>query len=131
MPTKFALRIIDSALAVVQRVIPTSHFRRGRRRIDFIYFDEEMGDVLTEALDGFAGDAISCLPSSRSAWSQSPRSRPGFFTAFKINLVCATSDFLLACRAHYRQARVTVEAGGHAAVPNSRIAARLTRSLTR
>jgi hypothetical protein len=63
VPTKFALRIIDSALAVARRVIPTSHFRLGSRRIDFIYFDEEMDDVLTEALDGFAGDAISCIAS--------------------------------------------------------------------
>jgi hypothetical protein len=26
----------------------------------------------------------------------------GFFTTFKINLVCATSDFLLACRVDHR-----------------------------
>src|SRR5258707_303461 len=56
-----------------------------------IYFDEEMGDALTEALDGFAGDAnvrvvgvtggapgyfIRHFPSLRLSASQSPSALP-------------------------------------------------------
>ena len=56
-----------------------------------IYFDEEMGDALTAALDGFAGDAnvrvvvvtggapvilFVIIPSLRLSASQSPCARP-------------------------------------------------------